>query len=140
MPSDLPDADCSICGRPGKVRHDPRPVPVTSAYCEKHYKLLQGGYDRSTVASYRYFTGPTERDDTYSDVTAFYEFHGEWCVRQVEQYDGHSYRSERVDDDWGSVCEALLCEIPMNDPNYPLKEIGKTDFESAWDASVPYPS
>lgn len=138
MEFERPDLPCSICGQPGKLRHYPGPVPVSSTYCDEHYALLQRGYDETIDAPYRYFTGPTERDDTDSDVTAFYEFHGEWCVRQVEQFDGNTYKSER-DEDWATVCEIPLMEIDLNDPDYPLSEITKADFERVWCAPTTHP-
>jgi len=32
---------CQVCGQPGHARHFPGAVPVTGAWCEKHYLRLR---------------------------------------------------------------------------------------------------
>ncbi|MFO6423576.1 hypothetical protein [Motilimonas sp. KMU-193] len=127
---------CSIynCDKDGELKHYPGPVPVSSAFCNRHYEILSRGYDPSSEADYLYFKGPTERHDTYSDVMAYYEFHGIWCTRQIDEFDGKVLGAKRSDE-WGSVCEVPLIDIDPNDKDYPLFSISKDEFEKLWSKS-----
>jgi hypothetical protein len=29
---------CCVCGQPGHLRHFPGPVPLTNAWCDRHYR------------------------------------------------------------------------------------------------------
>lgn len=127
---------CKICGKPGKLQHDP--VPLSCAYCDEHCEIIAGGYDESIDAPYCYFKTPTERLDTCSDATAWYEYHGIWCVRQVEKFDGKTYKSKR-DGKWAAVSELALIEIDLNDPDFPSTEISKEEFEAVWAIASPDP-
>ncbi len=138
MLKEQPELRCSICGNPGVLRHYPGPVPVSSVYCDMHYSLLQRGYDPTVVARYQYFRGPTERADTYSDVMAWYEYHGQWCTRQIEQFEDKTYKASR-DSEWAKVSECPLIEIDKNDPDFPLTEISRDEFESLWSIATPEP-
>lgn len=128
---------CSIlnCEKDGELKHYPGPVPVTSSFCNEHYELLSKGYDPSVKADFLYFKGPSERHDTYSDVLAYYEFHGIWCTRQIDVFDGKSLRSKRSEE-WAEVCEVPLIDIDQNDKDFPLYSISKQEFEDVWSVST----
>ena len=128
---------CSIqnCKKEGKLRHYPGPVPVSDIFCDEHYEILSRGYDPSVDAEFQYYKGPTEREDTYSEVIAYYEFHGIWCTRQIEMFDDKILKYIRTDE-WASVCEVPLIDIDLNDENYPLFKTSKEEFELFWDKAT----
>ncbi len=138
MSSEQPKLSCPICGRPGKLQGYPAPVPVSSSYCDEHYAFIQRGYDETIDAPYRYYKAPTERLDTCSEVTAWYEYHGEWCVRQIEQFDDKTYKAKR-DGNWATVSELPLMEIDLDHPVFPSTEISKEEFEAMWLIASPEP-
>ena len=35
---------CTVCGKPGHTRHFPGPVPMTLAWCDKHYFITKWRY------------------------------------------------------------------------------------------------
>jgi len=133
---------CDACGEPGHARHYPGPVPVTAAYCHRHYDELARSYHPEDWApdDKRYFKSPTERLDTMKPVTAFYEFHGNWCVRQVEVIGTGEriFRSAR-DEGWARVCEMPLSQIPTDDPHFPLSTSSREEFEQLWAKAEPNP-
>lgn len=40
-PGDAYCGTCSVCGRPGHLRHFPGAAPVTGQWCDRHYWLLR---------------------------------------------------------------------------------------------------
>lgn len=36
---------CSICEKPGHIRHYPGSVPVTGCWCDEHYAALASGFN-----------------------------------------------------------------------------------------------
>ena len=52
---DLPEGycgRCELCGKPGHTRHHPGPVPVTGAWCDRHYRMVTLLHPLTPVGKY----------------------------------------------------------------------------------------
>ncbi len=43
---------CDVCGKPGHVRHHPGAVPVTGAWCDRHYRMTALLHPLTPVGKY----------------------------------------------------------------------------------------
>jgi hypothetical protein len=80
-------------------------------------------------AEHKYYKTTAESD--LGEGTAYFEFDGEWAIRQVENYgDRWFYSSKSYHQEIGpALCDQPLSELGLG----PEHEISKESFEQAWD-------
>lgn len=122
---------CCICSLPGTVREHPY-LGGQYYFCDEHYQFLAEGYQSEIEAPFLYVRCPAERPDTDSPVIGFYEYHGKWCLRRVNQFDGNSYRAARNGRHWAGA-DAPLDIDTLNRVGF--RKIPKSEFEKHWDAA-----
>ena len=126
---------CCICSMPGTLREHPY-LPGMNYFCDEHYQFLVEGYDPAIDAPFLYLTAPAERPDTDSHVTGFYEYHGKWCLRRINQFDDNLFRASRVGAYW-SAGDAPLDIDNLNRVGF--REIEKSEFETRWNVATDDP-